>query len=112
MIRRPPRSTLSSSSAASDVYKRQVGTRFPQGGAMPKYLLEVNYTLDGVKGLAAEGGTARVAAATALVESLGGKVESFYFAFGDTDAYVVIDLPNNSSAAGGALAVDIGGGAT
>src|SRR5674536_182955 len=25
MIRRPPRSTLSSSSAASDVYKRQVG---------------------------------------------------------------------------------------
>lgn len=79
---------------------------------MPKYLLEVNYTLDGVRGLGAEGGTARVAAATALVESLGGKVESFYFAFGDTDAYVVIDLPNNSSAAAGALAVNIGGGAT
>src|SRR5664280_3742624 len=31
MIRRPPRSTLSSSSAASDVYKRQVGPAdFPQ----------------------------------------------------------------------------------
>eukprot|EP00658_Telonema_sp_P-2_P025942 TRINITY_DN20465_c0_g1_i1.p1 TRINITY_DN20465_c0_g1~~TRINITY_DN20465_c0_g1_i1.p1 ORF type:complete len:103 (-),score=41.82 TRINITY_DN20465_c0_g1_i1:363-671(-) len=27
MIRRPPRSTLSSSSAASDVYKRQVSTQ-------------------------------------------------------------------------------------
>ena len=27
MIRRPPRSTLSSSSAASDVYKRQLETR-------------------------------------------------------------------------------------
>jgi uncharacterized protein with GYD domain len=79
---------------------------------MPKYLLEVNYTLDGVKGLGAEGGTARVAAATALVESLGGKVESFYFALGDTDAYVTIDLPNNSSAAAGSLAVNIGGGAT
>jgi uncharacterized protein with GYD domain len=79
---------------------------------MPKYLLEVNYTLDGVKGLGAEGGTARVAAATALVESLGGKVESFYFAFGDTDAYVVMDLPNNNSAAAGALAVNIGGGVT
>jgi uncharacterized protein with GYD domain len=79
---------------------------------MPKYLLAVNYTLDGVKGLGAQGGTARVTAATELVESLGGKVESFYFAFGDTDAYVTIDLPNNSSAAAGALAVNIGGGAT
>jgi uncharacterized protein with GYD domain len=79
---------------------------------VPKYLLEVNYTLDGARGLGAEGGTARVAAATALVESLGGKVESFYFALGDTDAYVVIDLPDNSSAAAGALAVHIGGGAT
>lgn len=79
---------------------------------MPKYLLEVNYTLDGVRGLGAEGGTARVAAATALVESLGGKVESFYFALGETDAYVVVDLPDNSSAAAGALAVNIGGGAT
>ncbi len=53
-----------------------------------------------------------MAAATALVESLGGTVESFYFALGDTDAYVVIDLPNNTTAAAGALAVNIGGGAT
>ena len=72
----------------------------------------MNYTLDGAKGLSAEGGTSRVAAATALVESLGGNVESFHFALGDTDAYVVIDLPNNSSADAGALAVNIGGGAT
>jgi uncharacterized protein with GYD domain len=79
---------------------------------MPKFLLEVNYTLDGAKGLKAEGGTARVAAATALVESLGGKVESFHFAFGKTDAFVVVDMPNNSAAAAGALAVNIGGGAT
>src|SRR5664279_4260638 len=31
MIRRPPRSTLSSSSAASDVYKRQGRARFGKG---------------------------------------------------------------------------------
>ncbi len=79
---------------------------------MPKYLLEVNYTLDGVKGLKAEGGSARVAAATALVESLGGKVESFYFAFGGTDVYVTVDMPDNVSAAAAALAVSAGGGAT
>ena len=79
---------------------------------MPKYLLEVNYTLDGVKGLAAEGGSARVAAATALVESVGGTIESFYFAFGDPDVYVIVDVPDNVSAAAAALAVSAGGGAT
>jgi uncharacterized protein with GYD domain len=79
---------------------------------MPKYLLEVNYTLDGVKGLSAEGGSARVAAATELVESLGGKIESFYFAFGDTDVYVIVDMPDDVSAASAALTVSGGGGAT
>jgi hypothetical protein len=46
---------------------------------MPKYLLEVNYTLDGIRGVKANGGSARVAAATELIESLGGKLESFNF---------------------------------
>lgn len=79
---------------------------------MPKYLLEVNYTLDGIKGLKAEGGSARVAAATVLIEGLGGKVESFYFAFGRTDIFVVADFPDNVSAAAAALTVSAGGGAT
>ena len=79
---------------------------------MPKYLLEVNYTVEGVRGLKAEGGSARVAAATALVESLGGTVDSFHFALGETDAYVIIDMPDAVSAAAGALAVNAGGGAT
>ena len=79
---------------------------------MAKYLLEVNYTLAGVKGLQSEGGSARVAAATALIEGLGGKIDSFYFAFGGTDVYVVADMPDNVSAAAAALAVSAGGGAT
>lgn len=79
---------------------------------MSKYLLEVSYTLEGVRGLKAEGGSARVAAATQLVESLGGKVESFYFAFGGTDAYVIADFDDNESAAAAGLAVSAGGGAT
>ncbi len=79
---------------------------------MPKYLLEVSYTLDGIKGLKAEGGSARVAAATALIESLGGKVESFYFAFGGTDVYLTADMPDSVSVAAVTLAVSAGGGAT
>jgi|SRR5229473_1797520 len=79
---------------------------------MSKYLLEVNYTLDGIKGVKAKGGSARVAAAKELIEGLGGKVESFYFAFGATDVFVVADFPDNVSAAAAALTVCAGGGAS
>ena len=79
---------------------------------MAKYLLGINYTLDGVKGVLAKGGSARQAAAQAAAESVGGNVESFHFAFGGTDAYVIADLPDNISAAALALAVNAGGGAT
>jgi uncharacterized protein with GYD domain len=78
---------------------------------MPKYLLEVSYTLDGIKGLRAEGGSARVAAVTAATEAAGGKIDSFYFAFGDKDAYVIVDYPDAVTAAGAVLAVTAAGGA-
>lgn len=78
---------------------------------MPKYLLQVNYTLDGVKGVLAKGGSARKAAAQTAAKSVGGKVESFYFAFGGTDVFVVADLPDNAAAASLALNVTAGGGA-
>jgi uncharacterized protein with GYD domain len=79
---------------------------------MSKYLLEVNYTIDGVQGVRSGGGSARVAAATELIESLGGSVESFYFAFGGTDVFVIAELPDNAAAAAASLAVTAGGGAT
>ena len=79
---------------------------------MPKYLIEVTYTLEGVRGLKDEGGSARVAAATALIEGLGGKVESFYFSFGASDVFLIADMPDNVSVAAAALAVSAGGGAT
>src|SRR5881394_2606958 len=78
---------------------------------MPKYLLEVNYTLDGLKGVVAKGGSARKAAASAAAKSVGGKVDAFYFAFGDTDVYVVADMPDNGAAAALALTVSAAGGA-
>jgi uncharacterized protein with GYD domain len=78
---------------------------------MAKYLLDVNYTSEGIQGVKAEGGSARVAAATALIEGLGGSIESFYFAFGGTDVYVIANLPDNVSAAAAALTVSAGGGA-
>jgi uncharacterized protein with GYD domain len=79
---------------------------------MPKYLLEVNYTLDGVRGVTAKGGSARLAAAQAAAESVGGTLDCFFFAFGKTDVFTVADLPDNAAAAALALAVTSGGGAT
>lgn len=79
---------------------------------MPKYLIMANYTQQGVKGLVAEGGTARRGAVQKLAESLGGKVESFYYAFGATDLYTVIDMPDATSALAVSLAVNSSGGAT
>ena len=79
---------------------------------MPKFLIEASYTLDGVKGVQQAGGSSRRDAVAALAESVGGRLESFYFAFGDHDAYVVVDLPDNESAAAVALTVNAAGGAT
>ena len=61
---------------------------------MAKYLVEARYTAEGTKGLAREGGTGRRAAAAKAIEGLGGKLETFYYAFGDVDAYVIFDAPD------------------
>ena len=79
---------------------------------MPKYLLEVNYTLDGLKGVMSDGGAKRKAAAAAAAKSVGGKIDAFYFAFGGTDVFVIADFPDNEAAAALALAVSSSGGAT
>jgi uncharacterized protein with GYD domain len=65
---------------------------------MAKYLFKINYTAEGARGLIKDGGSKRRAAAEAAAESMGARVESFYFAFGDTDAYVVVDMPGSVGA--------------
>ncbi len=79
---------------------------------MAKYLLVASYTSQGVKGVIAKGGTARRDAIEKMVSELGGRVESFYFGFGDGDAYVIVDLPDNVGAAAASLAVGASGMAT
>src|SRR5215204_7823430 len=79
---------------------------------MPKYLVAASYTVEGVKGVQSSGGSSRRDAIAAVAESLGGRLESFYFAFGDHDVYTVVDLPDNESAAAVALTVNAAGGAS
>ena len=80
-----------------------------QRGLMGKFLVEAKYSSDGIQGVRKEGAEARIRAISTLIESLGGSMESFYFAFGDTDAYVTVDLPDDETAAALALAVEASG---
>ena len=79
---------------------------------MPKYLYKANYTHEGAKGLLKEGGTGRRDAVKKAVESMGGTLECFYFAFGETDVYGIAEMPDNVSAAAFAMLVGLAGGAT
>jgi uncharacterized protein with GYD domain len=76
---------------------------------MAKFLIEASYTVEGAKGVAKSGGSARRAAAKELVESVGGKLEAFYFGFGKTDAFVLCDIPDTSSAVALSMAVNSSG---
>jgi uncharacterized protein with GYD domain len=78
---------------------------------MPKYLVQASYTREGVEGVRAEGGSSRRDVVAQTAASLGGKLESFHFAFGDHDAHVILDLPDNEAAAAIALTVNAAGGA-
>jgi uncharacterized protein with GYD domain len=79
---------------------------------MPKYMIKASYTAEGARGIAKEGGTGRRDTIAKLAEKSGGTMESFYFAFGQDDAFVVCDLPSNATAAAVALAVNSSGAAT
>lgn len=79
---------------------------------MAKYLIVASYTSEGVKGVISKGGAARREAVQKMAADLGGQVESFYFAFGEGDAFVIVDLPDNVGAAAIGLAVGASGMAT
>ena len=76
---------------------------------MAKYLIEANYVGDGVKGLLKEGGTSRRGIVEEAARTVGGTVDAFYYAFGETDVYAIIDMPDNATTAGLALTIAASG---
>ncbi len=76
---------------------------------MAKYLIQASYAADGVKGLLKEGGSSRKASVDKMVEGMGGQVESFYYAFGETDAFVIVDVPDAATVIAISLAVNASG---
>ena len=79
---------------------------------MAKYLIQAGYSQEGLKGFVKDGGTGRRTAVAAAVKSAGGKLDAFYFGFGKSDVYIIVDAPDNVSVAAFALAVGAAGSAS
>ena len=79
---------------------------------MPKYLMQVNYVGDGLKGLLKDGGSKRRAVVEKLFKSLGASLEAYYYAFGDTDLYIIADFPNHAAVTACVLTVTATGTVT
>jgi uncharacterized protein with GYD domain len=73
---------------------------------MPKFMFQASYTPAGVKAMAREGGSKRRGAVGAAIEALGGRMESFYYAFGCHDVVVIADLPDNVASTALAIGVN------
>jgi uncharacterized protein with GYD domain len=79
---------------------------------MPRYLYQIALTKEGMQGLLREGGSSRRATVQKLVEASGGKLEAYYFAFGETDTYTIAELPDNETAAAISLTISASGAAS
>ena len=76
---------------------------------MAKYMIQGSYVGEGLKGLLKEGGTKRKEAVTKAIENMGGKLEIFYYAFGDFDVLGIADMPDNVSAAAFSMMINASG---
>ncbi len=73
---------------------------------MAKYLAKFKYTKEGLPGFIKEGGSKRRQVTEDLAKSLGGKLEAYYFAFGEEDGFAILDLPDNVAASAASLVVN------
>ncbi|HUP34693.1 MAG TPA: GYD domain-containing protein [Candidatus Limnocylindria bacterium] len=76
---------------------------------MPRYLFQGSYSREGAQGVLREGGTKRREAVERLVQNLGGRLEGFHYAFGETDLFMIVELPGHEAAAAASLIVAASG---
>ena len=75
---------------------------------MPLYLSKFSYTPETWARLIGNPEDRRTAAQS-YIESVGGKLHGFWYAFGEHDAYTLWEAPDNASLAAVALAITAGG---
>jgi uncharacterized protein with GYD domain len=76
---------------------------------MPSYLVQVSYSSGSLAALIKKPQD-RLAVVSKSVEKLGGKIEGGWLTFGDYDVAVILDMPDNVSAAALSFALGAGGG--
>ncbi len=76
---------------------------------MAKFLITASYTSEGTQGLLAEGGSGRKAVLQKAVQGLGGTIEAMYFAYGDDDVLLIVDVPNLAGGLALSLAANASG---
>ena len=76
---------------------------------MRKYLIKGIYHPDGTKGLIKEGGSGRKTAIEKMLAEMGGRVEAFYYAFGEDDVILIVELPDDITAVSVGLRVNAAG---
>lgn len=76
---------------------------------MAKFLIKASYTPEGAQGLLREGGTSRRAVVADMVQRLDGKLEAFYFGYGEADVYAIVDMPDETSAVAVSMIVNASG---
>ena len=76
---------------------------------MARFLIKATYTEAGIRGLMKEGGSARRANLEKLVASIGGRVEAFYFAYGEADVYSIAEVPDATTAMALSLTINASG---
>ena len=79
---------------------------------MPLYLWQATYTASGTQGLIKDGGSKRRQLVQQMIEKAGGKLHSFYFAFGEADVVGIAEFPDQVTAAALSLAVNASGAVT
>jgi uncharacterized protein with GYD domain len=82
---------------------------FAKGEIMPKYLIQASYSAEGLKGLQKDKASGRRTAVASAIEALGGRLEAAYYCFGEHDAIVILDVPDNVAASALSLAISATG---
>ena len=66
---------------------------------MAKYLIQATYSAEGFKGVAKDKASGRKAALEKALASVGARLDAFYYSFGDHDAVLIVDAPDNATVA-------------
>jgi uncharacterized protein with GYD domain len=79
---------------------------------MARFMYKVCYTKEGMQGVVKEGAVGRRATIEKMAAEMGGSITSFDYAFGDTDIFVIAEMPDQVTAAAVATAVAASGAAS